>query len=126
MKMRQFWKTAICLAFILIFLNFAQAQTLKTAKGNFCGFSEGDGGYVSIRVGNAEKTFAILADEPAIKYAGFKNERQKNLFNLPVGTEIIVSYTFKKPRYWNRSTNVVTKLTLTGKANKKTKPCSED
>ncbi|CAN5385582.1 hypothetical protein BH10ACI1_BH10ACI1_18140 [soil metagenome] len=121
--MKQFWKITICIAAVLMFASFAQAQTLKTAKGYFCGFSEGDGGYVSIRVGNAERTFAILGDEPAVKYVGFKNEKQKDLWKLPVGTEMIVSYVFKKPKYWNKKTDVVTKLTLTGKVNKNTKSC---
>ena len=120
--MKQFWEITICLLFVLTFAIFAQAQILKTAKGNFCGFSEGDGGYLSIRVGSAEKVFAMYGDEPDVKYVGFK-EAQKDFYNLPVGTEIIVSYVFKKPKAGGGATNIVRKLTLTGKANKKTKSC---
>lgn len=106
-----------------MFASFSQAQTLKTAKGYFCGFSEGDGGYLSIRVGNSERTFAMYGDEPDVKYVGFKTERQKDFYKLPVGTEIVVSYVFKKPKVGGGATNIIRKLTLTGNVNKRTKSC---
>ena len=121
--MKQFWKITICLTFVLMFASFAQAQTLKTAKGYFCGFFEGDGGHLSIRVGNAERTYAMYGDEPDVKYVGFKNERQKRFDESLLGAEIIVSYVFKKPKEGGGATNIVRKLTLTGKVNKKTKSC---
>ena len=124
--MKNFLKIVICLTLVLMFANFAQAQKLQTAKGYFCGFSEGDGGYLTIRVGNTEKTFAWYGDETAIKYVGFKNEEQKGLWKLPVGTEIIVNYVFKKPKAGGGATNIIRKLTLTGKRNKNTPSCFED
>lgn len=101
----------------------SQAETLKTVKGYFCGFSEGDGGYPSIRVGNVERTFAMYGDEPEVKFVNFKTERDKGLWKLPVGSEMIVSYVFKKPELGGDATNIVRKLTLTGKVNRKTKSC---
>ena len=124
--MKLFWRIAICLLFVLTFVSFAQAQTLKTAKGRFCGFSEGDGGYLTIRVGNTEKTFAIYGDEPDVKYVGFKDGNQTDLYKLPVGSEIIVSYVFKKPKAGGGATNIIRKLTLTGKRDKNTPSCFED
>ena len=121
--MKKLLKITFCLVFVLVFASFAQAQTIKTVKGHFCGFSEGDGGYLSIRVGNAERTYAMYGDEPEVKYVGFKNEKQKDFYKLPVGTEIIVSYVFKKPKLGGDATNIVRKLTLTGKVNKRTKSC---
>ncbi len=101
----------------------SQTETLKTAKGYFCGFSEGDGGHLSIRVGNMERIFAIYGDEPEVKYVGFKNERQKWFDESLLGAEIIVDYVFKKPNMGGSAENIVRKLTLTGKVNRKTKSC---
>ena len=115
-------------SFLFIFLfvlissaSFAQAQTTKTAKGYFCGMSEGDGGFPSITVGNTVMTFSIYGDEPEVKYVGFKSERNKNLWKLPVGSEMIVSYIVKKK--YRKPEKIVRKLTLTGKVNKQTKSC---
>lgn len=100
-----------------------QTETLKTEKGYFCGFSEGDGGYLSIRVGNVVKGFSIINEEHEVKYVGFK-ERQKWFDEALLGTEIIVSYVFKKPiGSEGGATNIVRILTLTGKVNRKTKSC---
>ena len=70
--MRQFWKITIYIGIVLVFAGLIQAQTLKTATGHFCGFSEGDGGYLTMRVGKAERTFAWFGDEPELKFVGFK------------------------------------------------------
>jgi hypothetical protein len=122
-KMKQFWKITICFLFVLTFANFAHSQTLKTTTGYFCGFAEGDGASLSIRVAGREKTFSIYGDEPDIKYVGFKKGRETDFFKLPVGTELIVSYVFKRPRGFSEAINIIRKLTLTGKINRKTKSC---
>ncbi len=121
--MKKSGKITICFVAVLMFASFAQAQTTKTAKGYFCGFSEGDGAYLAIRVGNAERGFQMINEEPEVKYVGFK-ERQKWFDKSLLGMEIIVSYVFKKPKgSYGGATNIIRKLTLTGKVNKKTKSC---
>lgn len=121
--MKKLRKVTFCLVFLLVVVSFAQAQRTKTAKGNFCGFSEGDGGYLSIRVGNAERGFSMLNEEPEVKYVGFK-AKQKWFEESLLGAEIIVHYVFKQPKNsYGGATNIVRKLTLTGKVNKKTKSC---
>lgn len=121
--MKQFWKITMCLAIALMLASFTQAQKLQTAKGYFCGSSEGDGAYIEIRVGNSVRGFSIINEEPEVKFVGF-TERQKWLDKSLLGAEIIVSYVFKKPKgSEGEATNIVRKLTLTGKVNKKTKSC---
>ena len=107
-----------------MFASFAQAQKLQTAKGYFCGSSEGDGGYIEIRVGNIVRGFSIINEEPEVKFVGF-SERQKWLDESLLGAEITVSYVFKKPKgtTGGKAINIVRKLTLTGKVNKRTKSC---
>jgi hypothetical protein len=39
-KMKRFWKITICLPIVFAVSGFAQAQTLKTATGFFCGYSK--------------------------------------------------------------------------------------
>lgn len=116
-------RNTFCLVFVVIFVNCAQAQTIRIAKGFFCGMSEGDGGYPSIRVGGKERRFAIYGDEPDVIFVGFKNEKQKWLDESLLGWEMIVSYVFKKPKLGGQPVEIVRKLTLTGKTNRQTKSC---
>lgn len=116
-------KVVVFLVLVLGFAGLAGAQTQKTAKGYFCGFSEGDGGYISIRVGGAEKVYAMYGDEREVQYAGFRNEAQKDFWKLPVGTELIINYVYKRPNMGGGATNIIRKVTLTGKRNRATKSC---
>ncbi len=118
--MKNLVKITFCLLVVLIFAGFTLAQT-KTAKGNFCGWSEGDGAAIHMRIGNAVTMFSIYNDEPEVKYIGFKN---KYIHSLPVGSEIIINYVVKKK--WGQSEKIVRSVTLTGKINKRTPSCDED
>lgn len=122
-KMKQLWTITICFFFILTFAGLAHSQTQKSMTGLFCGFSEGHAGYLSIRVAGKEKTSAIYGDEPAVKYIGFKRGNETDFYKLPVGTELIVSYVFKRPKSGGPATNIIRKLSLTGKVNRRTKSC---
>lgn len=113
------------LTILFLFVSMANAQTVKTAKGNFCGFEEGDGGYLTMRVGNAERTFAWYGDEPELKFVGFRNGSNTDLHSLAIGTELIVSYVYKRPKQGGSATNIMRKLTATGKVNRQTRSCGE-
>jgi hypothetical protein len=80
-----------------------------------------------MRVGKTERTFAMLEamspGEPDIKYVGFKKGKETDFYNLPVGTELIVSYVFKRPKLGGDSVKIIRKLTSTGKVNRQTKSC---
>jgi len=121
--MKRSLRITVLLAIGLLGFTFAAGQTQKTATGNFCGFSEGDGGYLTMRVGKAERTFAWFGDEPELKFVGFKKGSETNLHTLAVGTALIVSYVFKKPKQGGRAMNIMRKLTATGKIDRKIKPC---
>ena len=118
--MKNILKIILCLSIVWVFAGFTFAQT-KTAKGNFCGWSEGDGAAIHMRIGNTVTMFSIHNDEPEVKYIGFKD---KYIHNLPVGSEIIINYVVKKK--WGQSGKIVRSVTLTGKINKRTPSCDED
>ncbi|MGE3465888.1 MAG: hypothetical protein AB7J13_03055 [Pyrinomonadaceae bacterium] len=119
--MKRIYILMACLSICLFGSIFAIGQTQRTVRGYFCGSSEGDGGTVSIRVGKRENIFSILNEEPEIKYVGFKNEKQKWLDESLLGMELVIGYVSKK--FGRRTTNVVRKLTLTGKRDGQTKSC---
>ena len=99
---------------------FAQAQKLQRAQGYLCGMEEGDGGYPSLRIGIKVVGFGMYNDEPEVKYTGLKN---RNLFDV-IGHELIITYVVKKKD--NSMAKVVRSITLTGKVNKRIKPCKDN
>ncbi len=114
----------ISLAFLFWLPAIVQTQTLKSSQGFFCGFSEGDAGYITLRIGNSKKSFTITGDDPApVGYVGFNNDRQRRFDQSILGTEMVIQYVFKKPKGWSSATNVVRKITLTGKVDRQTRSC---
>ncbi|MBS1797585.1 MAG: hypothetical protein JSS81_27425 [Acidobacteria bacterium] len=89
-------------------------------KGYFCGMSEGDGGFPTIRVDGRPVTFSMYADEPEVKFIGRKNP---DLYKS-VGREVIVAYVVKKK--YRRPEKIVRSITFTGRVNKKTRPCDDE
>lgn len=122
--MKKIVKIMFCLMVVLMLINFAQAQASKTAKGYFCGMEEGDGGFISIRIGGTVRTFAIYNEEPPVKYVGIKAEQFWN--RMKVGSELIIKYVIKKYRRVPVPQHLVRSMELTGKVNKKTQACGED
>ena len=121
-------KITLCLAFVMMFAGFAQAQT-KTAKGYFCGYSEGAyAGTLGIKTGIVTKLFdytwrVFITDTQGMsaKQAALFVKRNTTNFvgdSYPrfakPGAEFFIQYT---KQGWAKS------IKLTGKR-KKISPCS--
>lgn len=120
--MRTFVKIMFCLVFTLMFVSFAQAQTTKTAKGYFCSFSEGDGGYLTMNVGNKMMIFVDYADSKIhAKYFGIKDN---NTRNLKVGSEIVVTYVIKT--IYQKPDNLMRTVTFRKKVKQGIQVCGDD
>ena len=110
-------KIYLSIILMLIFVSLAHAQKLQTAKGALCGMEEGDSGYPSLRIGKKVETFAMLNDEPKVKYMGLG---KRTLYDV-MGAEVIIGYAIKTK--FGKPEKVVRSLTVIGPPNKKIKSC---
>jgi hypothetical protein len=100
-----------CAMFVLILASFAQGQSLKTVKGNYCGKMSGNrAGMFGFRVGAKVMTFDMNFGQKG----GNARMIRFNINKLKVGDEFIVKY---------NSYNFITVITGTGKR-KKIEPCT--
>ena len=111
--MKIFARTVICLAFVFLFVSFAQAQKTKTIKGYFCGGEPEGNAFASSRIRVGNRVFEFTESLKYVKYVGMKKKNATK-----VGAEYIVKYeTDGEGINWTKS------LTFTGRR-KEIEPCN--
>ncbi|MBX3296375.1 MAG: hypothetical protein KF762_11760 [Acidobacteria bacterium] len=110
----------IAIGLLLVFSAYGFGQKTLSARGFFCGQTEPSYVNVHMVVGNSIKVFSIGPDD-GLQIRGARN---KAFFQLPIGTELIITYKVQS-RYGVRG-NWIKAASVTGKRNRSVKRCASD